>query len=219
MRQHWPVVRLAMLAALCALAAPARAQVPGGGPAKTDCYVEWSGITPNKGKNLDCQDGDPSCDVDTTQNGVCVLGIGVCVAQANVPECTPQQIDKVTVKAKPRTVKGGSVKIPVDPPVPPIVPVTAPTCSAESIIRLPLKVTNKGKVNPSTRITLTATAIASAKPKKDKDVIKIRCVPNTGGGECPANPAGGATGVPLPAGAGGPDPAHSGSGPHTESRA
>ena len=40
-------------------------------------------------------------------------------------------------------------------------------------------------------MTLTATAMVSEKPKKDKDVIKVRCVPNTGGGECPANPAGG----------------------------
>jgi hypothetical protein len=157
MRQHSMIIGLA---ALCALSAPAGAQVPGGGPAKTDCYVEWSGITPNKGKNLDCQDGDPSCDVDGTQNGVCVLGVGVCVAQTNVPECTPQQIDKVTVKANPKTVKLGSVKIPVTPPVPPIVPITAPTCSAESIIRLPLKVTKKGTFKPSTKITLTATAIA-----------------------------------------------------------
>src|SRR5262245_58635704 len=106
------VARFAIVAALGSLPVAARAQIPGGGPAKTDCYVEWSGVTPNKGKNLDCQDGDPACDVDTTQNGVCVLGIGVCVAQTNVPECTPQQIDKVTVKAKPRTVKVGSVKIP-----------------------------------------------------------------------------------------------------------
>ncbi len=45
-------VRVLVLVALGALAIPASAQVPGGGPAKTDCYVEWSGITPNNGKNL-----------------------------------------------------------------------------------------------------------------------------------------------------------------------
>ena len=199
------VVRVALLALLGTLSIPALAQVPGGGPAKTDCYVEWSGITPNKGKNLDCQDGDPACDVDQTQNGVCVLGVGVCVAQTNVPECIPQSIDKVTVKAQPKTVKVGSVKIPVTPPVPPLTPVTSPTCSADSIIRLPLKVNNKGKVKPSTTVTLTAVAVASAKPKKDKDVIKIRCVPNTGGGECPANPAGGPRELQLLAASSGTD--------------
>jgi len=79
------LVRLGMVATLGSLPVAALAQIPGGGPAKTDCYVEWSGITPNKGKNLDCQDGDPACDVDATQNGLCVLGVAVCVAQTNVP--------------------------------------------------------------------------------------------------------------------------------------
>jgi len=65
--------------------APARAQVPGGGPAKSDCYVEWSGVTPNKGKNLDCQGGDPSCEVDGVRNNLCVLGIGVCLARRTFP--------------------------------------------------------------------------------------------------------------------------------------
>jgi hypothetical protein len=180
-----------MLAAITTLTIPARAQVPGGGPANTDCYVEWSGITPNKGKNVACQDGDLSCDVDQTQNGVCVLGVGVCVAQTNVPECVPQTIEKVTVKAQPKTIKVGSLKLPVTPPVPPLTPVTSPICSAQSIIRLPLKVNNKGKVKPSATVTLTAMAVASAKPKKDKDVIKLQCLPNTGGGNCNANPQGG----------------------------
>jgi hypothetical protein len=54
------------------------------------------GVTPNKGKNLDCQDGDPSCDVDGVRNNLCVLGIGACLAQTNVPECTPQPVQKVT---------------------------------------------------------------------------------------------------------------------------
>ncbi len=198
-------VRVAILAMLAVLSNPARAQVPGGGPAKTDCYVEWSGVTPNNGKNLDCQDGDPACDVDQTQNGLCVLGIGVCVAQTNVPECVPQTIEKVTVKAQPKTIKFGSVPIPVTPPVPPLTPVTSPTCSAESIIRLPLKVNKKGKVNPSVKVTLTSVAVAGAKPKKDKDVIKVRCVPNTGGGECLPNPAGGPRELRLVAAAAGTD--------------
>ena len=44
---------------------------------------------------------------------------------------------------------------------------------------------------PSAKVTLTAVAVASAKPKKDKDVIKLQCVPNAGTGNCNANPAGG----------------------------
>ena len=193
------------VAALAALAAPVRAQVPGGGPAKSDCYIEWSGVTPNKGKNLDCQDGDPSCDVDGVQNRVCVLGIGVCLAQTNVPECTPQSVLKATVKPNPKALKIGGVKVPTPVPVTPAVPTTGPVCGDQSIFRLPLKVNNKGKLKPSQTVTLTATAMVSEKPKKDKDVIKVRCVPNTGGGECLANPAGGPRELQLLAAASGTD--------------
>jgi hypothetical protein len=178
-----------VLVALATLTIPASAQVPGGGPAKSDCYVEWSGITPNKGKNLACADGDPSCDVDGIPNGICILGVGVCVAQTNVPECVPQTIEKVTVKAKPKTIKFGSLNVPVTPPTPPLTPISSPTCSAESIIRLPLKVNKKGKVMPSAKVTLTAMAVASMKPKNDKDVIKLQCLPGTG--SCNPNPQGG----------------------------
>jgi hypothetical protein len=44
---------LRSLMCLAALAGPitAHAQITGGGPAKSDCYVEWSGVTPNRGKS------------------------------------------------------------------------------------------------------------------------------------------------------------------------
>jgi len=193
------------VAALAALAAPARAQVTGGGPAKSDCYVEWSGVTPNKGKNLDCQDGDPSCDVDGVQNGLCVLGIGVCLAQTNVPECIPQSVQKAMVKPSPKTLKIAGAKVPTPVPVVPAFPTTGPVCGDQTIFRMPLKVNNKGKLKPSQTVTLTATAVVSLKPKKDKDVIKVRCVPNTGGGECPANPAGGPRELQLLAASSGTD--------------
>src|SRR5262249_4994283 len=41
--------------------------------------------------------------------------------------------------------------------------------------------------------------------KKDKDVLKVRCVPNTGGGECPANPQGGPRELQLLAASSGTD--------------
>jgi hypothetical protein len=186
-------VCLLVLVALGILTIPASAQVPGGGPAKTDCYVEWSGVTPNNGKNVSCQDGDPSCDVDGIQNGFCVLGVAVCAAQTNVPGCpqqTPLTIEKLTVKPMPKTVKFGQLNFPVTAPTLPT-PISSPICSAQSIIRLPLKVKKNGKVVPSAKVTLTAVAIASLKPKKDKDVIKLQCVPNTGSGNCNPNPQGG----------------------------
>jgi hypothetical protein len=191
------------LVALTSVAA--HAQVPGGGPPKTDCYVEWSGVTPNKGKNVVCQDGDSACDVDGTQNGVCVFGVGVCAAQTNVAQCTPAPIEKLTVKARPKAVRVGGVRSAIALPLPPPTPITSPTCSADSIIQLPLKQQRNGKLKPSPTVTLTATAIASAKPKRDTDVIKLRCIPNTGGGSCAANPAGGPRELRLLAAASGTD--------------
>ncbi|HKA29932.1 MAG TPA: hypothetical protein VKH82_11180 [Candidatus Binatia bacterium] len=187
---------------------PVRAQVPGGGPANTDCYIEWSGITPNKGKNLDCQDGDSSCDVDGVRNNVCVLGIGVCLEQTNVPGCPknpPQPVQKASVKVSPKTLKIGGLKVPTPVPVVPALPTTGPVCGTQSIFRLPLKVNDKGKLKPSQQVTLTSMAMVSAKPKKDKDVLKVRCVPNAGGGQCPANPAGGPRELQLLAASSGTD--------------
>jgi hypothetical protein len=198
-------VRVAAFAVLVGPVVVAYAQVPGGGPPESDCYAEWTGITPNKGKNLDCQDGDPSCDVDQTQNRVCVLGVGVCLAQTNVPECTPQPVEKVTVKVKPKTIKVGGINVQVTPPVPPLVPLSTPACGAEAIIRLPLKVNNKGIEKPSKQVTLSVKAVTSGKPKKDGDKLKLRCVPNAGGGQCPANPAGGPRELQLLAAAAGTD--------------
>ena len=199
------VARALVFVALGILTIPASAQVPGGGPARTACYVQWAGITPNQGRNLACQDGDLSCDVDGVQNGVCVLGVAVCVAQTNVPECTPPTITKVTTRAQPRTIKVGSLHVPVTPPTLTILPISSPTCSHQSIIRLPLRVKKNGRIMPSVRVTLTGMAVASAKPKKAKNVIRLQCVPNTGGGSCNANPAGGPRELLLSAASSGTD--------------
>jgi hypothetical protein len=66
--------RGALALLVVAFAAPALAIVPGGGPAKSDCYAVWQVTTPdlaaNRGKiGIDCQDGDPSCDVDGQVDG------------------------------------------------------------------------------------------------------------------------------------------------------
>ena len=63
---------------------PSPALVAGGGAAKTDCYAEWqvtsAGVQANRGKvGVDCQDGDPACDVDATANGACTFGVSICV--------------------------------------------------------------------------------------------------------------------------------------------
>src|SRR5262249_24406901 len=133
------------------------------------------------------------------------VGRGVRRAQPKFPEGPPQPVRKARVRVTPKTAKRGGARLPVPVPAVPLLPTTGPVCGAQSIFRLPLKLTNKGKLKPSQTVTLTAMAVVSAKPKKDKDVLKVRCVPNTGGGECPANPAGGPRELQLLAASSGTD--------------
>ena len=93
--------RAILFLAAALLATPARALVPGGGPAKSDCYAQWQVTTPelqaNHGRTgVDCQDGDPRCDVDGQQNGTCTLGVSICVFQPAMSGCVPREVTSVT---------------------------------------------------------------------------------------------------------------------------
>jgi hypothetical protein len=51
-----------------ALGAPAAAYVAGGGPGRTDCFGAWQVTTAERRADrgttgVDCEDGDPTCDV------------------------------------------------------------------------------------------------------------------------------------------------------------
>ena len=166
-------------------ARPSPALVAGGGPAKTDCYAEWqvtsAGVQANSGKmGVDCQDGDPACDVDATPNGVCTSGVSICVFQSDVPGCTPQPLTEVRLSAKAK-------RLGLQPPPS---SATAPTCGPATLVTLALRQGKKG-AKPSKALRLRLTALASSKPKRDSDVLVLRCVPNRGAGQCPVNAGGG----------------------------
>jgi len=70
-----------------------RTSVPGGGPAKSDCYVELgvtgtSGIAVLSSHIVSCRDGDAACDTDGVANGMCVFTVAVCANQTNVTGCS-----------------------------------------------------------------------------------------------------------------------------------
>ena len=167
--------------ALC-FATSAWGFVAGGGPATSDCYAEWqvttSAVTANKGTSgVDCQDGDPACDVDGQRDGACTVGLSICVFQRDVPRCTPQQATAIKL-SKPAQKLG--VQLP---------PLQAtPACGAATLAKLSLR---KGGAKPSKPLKLGMVALASAKPKRDADRLVVRCVPNAGAGTCPANANGG----------------------------
>lgn len=169
--------------------ASAQTLVPGGGSPRSDCYGEWLSPPPNRGATgIDCQDGDPACDLDRTANGTCLIATGICLHMDNVPRCRPPAIRQVTVRATPKRLrKDLSVAL----PTPPAAPVSVATCGTDAVITLPLDTRHKGHQRPSKRVTLRMVTIGSGSPRKDDDRLRLRCVPNAGAGRCGANPAGG----------------------------
>src|SRR5262245_44148632 len=186
-----------LLPAFLVLVAPLLAPHPitaqtvltGGGSVKGKCHGGWLAPAPNHGKTgIDCQDGDPGCDLDRVANGTCTVAVGACLHLDGVAGCSASPIQRATVKAMPKRL---AKDVPVPVPAPPPTPVTAMTCGSDAVVTLPLELTRKAVQKPSKRVTLKLTTTASGKPKKTSDTLKLRCVPNAGAGACGPNPAGG----------------------------
>ena len=163
----------------------APALVAGGGPAKSDCYAEWQVTTPELGANrgrvgVDCQDGDPRCDVDGETNGTCVFGVSICVFQSDVARCQPREVTAVTLPR--RTASLGLQAPPV--------PASVAACGPAALLPLALR-TGRRAARPSKTLRLGMTATSSGKPRKDRDSLVLRCIQNVGAAQCPANPRGG----------------------------
>lgn len=73
--------------------APVTVLVAGGGTSTEDCVTEWTvvGRAPAVPSTtvFDCTDGDPSCDADHANDGVCRLRVGLCLAGTDpaLPDC------------------------------------------------------------------------------------------------------------------------------------
>jgi hypothetical protein len=173
---------LAGLIAL-AVASPVAALVPGGGPPSSDCVSAWqvttADVAANRGPTgVDCQDGDPACDADGEANGTCTFGVSVCTASVAVKGCTPDGVSAFTFSRK-------ATKLGVTGPA---VPTTEPVCGPATLIPVALKKTPQG-FRQSRTVVLASTA--TTEHGRDRDTVRLRCVPNVGAGECPANPNGG----------------------------
>src|SRR3989442_1185164 len=93
---------------LLALVGPAAAVCPpdcvsGGGLRTADCVSVFDApgantpAPPRTPRNVDCVDGDPSCDTDGQRNAQCVFNIRLCINSTAVTGCTPDRTDSVTV--------------------------------------------------------------------------------------------------------------------------
>ena len=159
---------VSVLGAAClALGLPpaARADFTGGGPAKSDCYVVYKGITPVSGKKVECTDGDPACDTDGEAQGTCSFGFQACFNDTSVSGCTPSNVTEVSVN-------GATLNVPAVP--------TSETnlCGDESVVAVPLK---SGKKGPKkAKLKLKVKAKSASKPKTDADTIVLVCLPSGG---------------------------------------
>jgi len=161
----------------------ATAFVGGGGAAHTDCFAAWqvttAGVTANRGPTgVDCQDGDPACDVDGEANGRCTFGISVCTGSTAVAGCVAESVTEVAFSR--RTERFGLAA--PDPAA------TEAGCGQATVLPVALRTTPRGP-RPSRTVILGLTATAAS--GRDRDVLRLRCVPNAGAGQCPANASGG----------------------------
>lgn len=96
-------VSMIVAATLAAAGSAPAATVRGGGSAKTDCLLvlEVDGANspapPKTPKNVDCTDGDATCDGDGLRNGECVFPLQICANSTAVPECMPDSVDSIVV--------------------------------------------------------------------------------------------------------------------------
>lgn len=141
---------------------------PGGGPAKTDCFVEWGGI-PSTGP-VPCADGDPACDTDGKVDSVCTFGVAACI---NVPGdalgCTAG-----TLTAAPRLSPQSDPAVRAFAAGLAALGVSGQACTPPG---LPVRLKISGTAVKPGKMRLRLTAAAGG--KRDVDTLRFVCLPGT----------------------------------------
>ena len=130
---------------------------PGGGPAATDCFVEWAGVP---AAQTPCVDGS-SCDSDGIADGTCTFPIAGCI---NVAPCTGPT--SVTLKGRDAGAQALGAALAALPPA-------ESTCTPAGFA-LSTKPPGLNGIKPGVS-RFTVTAIAGG--KHDRDVLKLTCEP------------------------------------------
>jgi len=139
--------------------------IAGGGPAATDCYVEYDGIVTT---NTACTDGNPSCDMDGVVNGTCVFPISTCLNVAGDAKCTPVALSGTPVVRPAKSEVAQALEqalAALDP--------SQAACTPRGIA-VPLSASLTGVKEGVARLTITA----SAGGKRDRDKLRLTCRPS-----------------------------------------
>jgi hypothetical protein len=163
MRTGIAIISAVLVAANALADCPGTTCVAGGGPAATDCFVAFSGISST---TVSCTDGDPSCDTDGKADGVCTLGLQACVNVSGLPSCTPGSLGgppSVTPSKDPAAQQLAAALR--------TLPLTGQSCTAPGI-KIPLRVSLAGIKAGKSRLTVTA----SSGGKTDRDKLRLTCL-------------------------------------------
>src|SRR2546429_5680666 len=163
-RGAWVAVyTLSAIALVTMASAWAGTTVPGGGQAKSDCYVvlDASGMVACRAPaTVSCTDGAPSCDQDGACNDSSPFGVRLCVNQPGLPACVaPLSLD---------SVKPGSL------PPPGLI---GENCG--SFVDKTVRVRTRGKRKRPGKLKIKAQGKApkGTKPRVDKDTYVLVCQP------------------------------------------
>ncbi len=163
-------MRVAVVIVLWAAFAPvaARAQCPpacagGGGPAATDCFLAFGGVS---GTTVACTDGDSACDQDGTIDGTCTLAVTACT-NVGIGACPATPLD-----AAPTAVAKGAGAEAFVAAVGQL-SASAHSCTEPGLVRLSIA-PSQVKLKPAV-VTVRTTAVAGG--KRDKDKLKLVCNP------------------------------------------
>src|SRR5713101_2340861 len=162
--------------------------VGGGGSPATDCLLVFEANVNSplaKPRNISCTDGDPSCDIDHTVNGLCEFALAVCANSTFDPRCTLNGVRSITVdhaqdNGDPKfDPEFQSLQQRIDNTIAP--PTTeANVCTAPSLFLLPVSGPFAGPVCRRTRKTVhivTLSTPVNSKIFKDTDKMTLTCNP------------------------------------------
>ncbi len=131
---------------------------PGGGPAATDCFVQWAGIS---AASTACADGG-ACDADGMTDGVCTFPVEACI---NVAPCTgPLTSVKVSGRDASARALDGALKA---------LDLASAGCTPGGLPVALKAPTAKGVKPAKSRVT----AIAASGGKRDRDALRFTCEP------------------------------------------
>jgi hypothetical protein len=157
--------------------APGRC-IPGGGSRNTDCFVEWLVLPARQvrdgmpARNINCADGDPTCDADGTADGRCTFEVAACVnaADPRFPTCGSPGLQSLAATL-PHVVTD-SMKT---------AGVGDERCGAPQSVRVSLRKAGRGKLKKGVlKVKAAATALPSGPKGKayvDKDSLTLTCLP------------------------------------------